>query len=204
VTGWPHVESSKERYSMRDLLISLRACVVTFVVCSFAYPALVWAIAQLAFPQQAAGSLVYGRDREVIGSELIAQPFATDRYFHPRPSAADYTADAASGSNLGPNSPDLRKKVEERVADLKASEERKAPVDLVTASGSGLDPHISPEATRFQAQRVATARGMALDKVEALIDAHIDRTGAILGAPARVNVLKLNLALDDKPAAAQD
>jgi K+-transporting ATPase ATPase C chain len=189
---------------MRDLLISFRACIVTLVVCSFAYPAVVWGIAQLAFPQQAAGSLVYGRDREVIGSELIAQPFATDRYFHPRPSAADYKADAASGSNLGPNSPDLRKKVEERVADLKASEDRKAPVDLVTASGSGLDPHISPEAARFQAQRVAASRGLALGKVEALIDEHVDRTGAILGAPARVNVLKLNLALDDKPATAQN
>jgi potassium-transporting ATPase KdpC subunit len=204
VTGRPHDESSKERHSMRDLLISFRACIVTFIVCSVAYPAVVWGLAQLAFPRQAAGSLIYGRDGEVIGSELIAQPFATDRYFHPRPSAADYKADAASGSNLGPNSPDLRKKVEERVADLKASEDRKAPVDLVTASGSGLDPHISPEAARFQAQRVAASRGLALAKVEALIVAHVDRTGAILGAPARVNVLKLNLDLDDRPAAAQN
>jgi potassium-transporting ATPase KdpC subunit len=189
---------------MRDLLISLRACVATFVVCAVAYPAVVWVIAQLAFPQQATGSLVYGRDRTVIGSELIAQPFAADRYFHPRPSAADYKADAASGSNLGPNSPDLRKKVEERVADLKATEDRKAPVDLVTASGSGLDPHISPEAARFQAQRIASARGLALGKVEAMIDSHVDRTGAILGAPARVNVLKLNIALDDGRATAEN
>jgi K+-transporting ATPase ATPase C chain len=189
---------------MREILVPLRACVATFVVCSVAYPAVVWGIAQLGFPRQAEGSLLYDRDRTVIGSELIAQPFATDRYFHPRPSAADYKADAASGSNLGPNSDDLRKKVEERVAELKATDDNKAPVDLVTASGGGLDPHISPEGARFQSARVARARGLTAAQVDALIDAHVETSGQILGAPPRVNVLKLNLSLDDLQPAAQN
>src|SRR5581483_670036 len=96
---------------LRESLQALRACAVTFVLCAVAYPAVVWAVAQLAFPHQAEGSLIRARDRRVIGSELIAQPFASDRYFHPRPSACDYKADAASGSNLGPKNPDLRAKV---------------------------------------------------------------------------------------------
>ena len=161
----------------------------------------VWGLAQLAFPRQAAGSLIYGRDRTVIGSELVAQPFASDRYFHPRPSAVDYKADAAGGSNLGPKNPDLRKKVAERAEALGATPESPAPVDLVTASGGGLDPHISPEAARYQVARVAAARDLPLDRVRALIDAHTERSGAILGAPPRVNVLLLNLALDEQSAA---
>ena len=120
---------------------------MTFVLCAVAYPAAVWGLAQLAFPDQAEGSLIYGRDRTVIGSELIAQPFASDRYFHPRPSAVDYKADAAGGSNLGTKNPDLRKKIAERAEALEGDRRSgPAPVDLVTASGSGLDPHISPEA----------------------------------------------------------
>ena len=115
-------------------------------------PGGVWGLAQLAFPRQAAGSLLYGRDRTVIGSELVAQPFAAAGYFHPRPSAVDYKADAAGGSNLGPKNPALRKKVAERAEALGATPESPAPVDLVTASGGGLDPHISPEAARYQAR----------------------------------------------------
>lgn len=165
-----------------------------------AYPAAVWGLAQLAFPRQAAGSLLYGRDRSVIGSELVAQPFAAAGYSHPRPSAVDYKADAAGGSNLGPKNPDLRRKVAERAEALGASPESPAPVDLVTASGGGLDPHISPEAAHYQIARVAAARHLPVDRVRALIDAHTERSGAILGAPPRVNVLLLNLALDEEPA----
>ena len=95
---------------IRELMLALRACAVTFVLCAVAYPAVVWGVAQLLFPSQAEGSLIYGADgRTVIGSELIAQRFESDRYFHPRPSAVDYKADAAGGSNLGTNNPDLRK-----------------------------------------------------------------------------------------------
>lgn len=186
---------------LRETVHALAACAVTFVLCAVAYPAVVWGLAQLAFPHQAAGSLLYGRDRSVIGSELVAQPFAAAGYFHPRPSAVDYKADAAGGSNLGPKNPDLRKMVAERAQAQGATQEGPAPVDLVTASGSGLDPHISLEAARYQIARVAAARRLPLDRVRALVDAHIERSGAILGAPPRVNVLLLNLALDEQSAA---
>jgi K+-transporting ATPase ATPase C chain len=183
---------------IRDTISALLACVVTFVLCAVLYPAASWGLGQLLFPSQAEGSLVYSRDRTVIGSDLIAQPFASDGYFQPRPSAADYKADAASGSNLGTKNPDLRKKVAERAEALKATPENPAPVDLVSASGGGLDPHISPEAARYQAGRVASARHLSPERVRALIDQHIERSGALIGAPPRVNVLRLNRALDEE------
>jgi K+-transporting ATPase ATPase C chain len=180
---------------------ALSACVVTFVLCSVVYPAVVWGVGQALFPRQAAGSLIYGPDGStVIGSELIAQPFASDKYFSPRPSAVDYKADAAGGSNLGPKHPDLRAKIKERARALDATAANPAPVDLVTASGSGLDPHISPEAAYYQAPRVASARGTSVEEVRALVDRLTVRSGAVIGAPARVNVLQLNLALDEAGA----
>ena len=183
---------------IRQTLNALLACVVTFVICAVAYPAAVWGLGQVAFPEQAEGSLVYNREREVIGSSLVAQPFASDKYFSPRPSAVDYNASAAGGSNLGTRNPDLRKKIADRAEALKATTDAPAPVDLVTASGGGLDPHISPEAARYQAARVAAARNLPGARVRALIERHTERSGAILGAPSRVNVLLLNLALDDE------
>ena len=182
---------------IRETVHALAACVVTFILCAVAYPAAVWGLGQLLFPDQAEGSLVYGRDRTVIGSELIAQPFASDKYFHPRPSAVDYKADAAGGSNLGTKNPDLRAKVTERAAALKATPENPAPVDLVSASGSGLDPHISPKAAHVPGARVAAARKLTVGRVRALIDAH-DRAvrARSSAAPPRVNVLRLNLALE--------
>jgi K+-transporting ATPase ATPase C chain len=184
----------------RRIIEALVASVVTFVLCSVLYPLVVWGAGQLAFPRQAEGSLVYRRDRTVIGSSLVAQPFRSDRYFHPRPSAADYKADAASGSNLGPKNPAFRTQVADRAKALNASETRPAPVDLVTASGSGLDPHISLDAAFFQAPRVASARGQSEASVRTLVEAHVKRSGTLIGAPPRVNVLLLNLALDDQPA----
>jgi K+-transporting ATPase ATPase C chain len=182
---------------IRDLALALKACAVTFVVCAVVYPAVVWGMAQLLFPAQAEGSLIYGDDNQtVIGSELIAQPFAGAGYFHPRPSAVDYHADAAGGSNLGTNNPELRTAITRRLSDLQAAPDRPVPVDLITASGSGLDPDISPKAAWYQAPRVAAARGLSVEKIRGLIDRATSRTGAILGAPARVNVLDLNLALD--------
>ena len=180
---------------IREIRNALTACVLTFVLCAVAYPAVVWGLSWAIFPRQAAGSLIE-RDGKVIGSELIAQPFPSDRYFRPRPSAVDYKADAAGGSNLGSKNPELRKKIEERAAALGATAQNPAPVDLVTASGSGLDPHISPEAAFYQLPRVAKARKMAESKLRSLVEAHIERSGAIFGAPPRVNVLLLNLALD--------
>jgi len=181
---------------IRETVTALLACVLTFVLCAILYPVAVLGLAQLAFPHQAEGSLIYDRDRTVIGSELIAQPFASDRYFQPRPSAVDYKADAAGGSNLGSKNPDLQKKVIERAEALKASPDRPVPVDLVTASGSGLDPEISVAAANYQVPRVAAARQLSESQVRNLVEKSVDQSGAIIGAPPRVNVLKLNLALD--------
>ncbi|MDR3635967.1 MAG: potassium-transporting ATPase subunit KdpC [Isosphaeraceae bacterium] len=181
---------------IRETVDALLACVVTFVLCALAYPAAVWAVGQATFPKEAEGSLIYNSEGKVIGSELIAQPFASDTYFFPRPSAVDYKADATGGSNLGTKNPDLHKKVAERAEALKATAENPVPVDLVTASGAGMDPHISPEGAYYQAARVATARKMPVTQVRRLIDSHVERSGAIIGAPPRVNVLRLNLDLD--------
>jgi len=182
---------------LRDLIVALRACFVTFVVSAVAYPLIVWGIARSAFPAQAEGSLVIGPDgTTVVGSDLVAQPFASARYFHPRPSAVDYKADAAGGSNLGPKNPALRDRVVKAVAEHGGTAEAPVPVDLATASGSGLDPHISPEAARFQVARVAAARGLPLARVRERVEAATERSGAILGAPPRVNVLRLNRGLD--------
>ena len=185
---------------IRESVSALLACLVSFILCAVAYPAVVWGLAQLAFPHQAEGSLIYNRDRTVIGSELIAQPFASDRYFQPRPSAVDYKADATGGSNLGTKNPDLHKKIAERVSALKATPEHPVPVDLVTASGSGLDPDISPEAAEFQVARCAAARQVPEAQLRELVNRMIDHSGAIIGALPRVNVLKLNLALDQTQA----
>ncbi len=182
---------------IRELVLALKACAVTFVLCAVAYPAIVWGMAQLFFPSQAEGSLIYGADgKTIIGSELVAQRFESDRYFHPRPSAVDFKADAAGGSNLGTNNPELRKAIAGRALALNATASRPAPVDLVTASGSGLDPDISPEAALYQAERVALARGLAIETIHALIERQTNRSGTLIGAPPRVNVLLLNLALD--------
>jgi potassium-transporting ATPase KdpC subunit len=182
----------------RELIVSLRASLATFVICSVLYPAVVWGMAQLLCPWRSEGSLIYARDRTVIGSALVAQSFVSDHYFHPRPSAVDYKADASGASNLGTTNPDLRQAIANRARALGATPQRPAPVDLVTASGSGLDPHISPEAALYQAPRVATARKLPIEQVRGLIGRKINRSGWILGAPPRVNVLELNLALDNQ------
>jgi potassium-transporting ATPase KdpC subunit len=183
---------------IRETVNALIACAATFLLCSVAYPTVVWSVAQLAFPYQAEGSLIHDRYRTVIGSELIAQPFASDTYFFPRPSAVDYKADATGGSNLGPKNPDLRKKIAERAEALKATEKNPAPVDLVAASGSGMDPEISLAAAYYQVPRVAAARKLSVEELKSLIERHINRSGVIIGAPERVNVLQLNLALDEE------
>lgn len=167
------------------------------------YPSLLTGVSQLLMADSANGSLVE-RGGRTVGSRLIGQPFVDPKYFVGRPSstsARPYDASAAAGSNLGPTNPALKNAVSARVAaQVKAnaaSATTRVPVDLVTASGSGLDPHVSPAAARYQVARVARIRGLPEARVRALVDAHVEpRVLGVIGEP-RVNVLLLNLALDD-------
>jgi K+-transporting ATPase ATPase C chain len=182
----------------KHLVTAVLMTIATTVLFGTFYPLVVTALAQLLFPKQANGQLIRRGD-QVIGSRLIAQPFTSARYFHPRPSAAGNGYDAANsgGSNLGPTNQKLLDRVKISVAAAQAENPNvPVPVDLVTASGSGLDPDISPAAAYFQVPRVARAREVTEEHLRELVAAHIQaRTIGILGEP-RVNVLELNLALD--------
>ena len=186
---------------IQDLRPALVTLVLISVVTGIAYPLLVTSVAQAVFPEQAGGSLLR-RDGQVIGSRLIAQPSADPRYLWPRPSATGpdpWNAASSSGSNLGPTSSDLADQFAERAAALRGAHgplDGALPVDMITASASGLDPHISPAAARLQIPRIARARALDPEVVAALIEANIEpRTWGILGE-RRVNVLETNLALD--------
>ncbi|WP_447979842.1 potassium-transporting ATPase subunit KdpC [Candidatus Nitrospira bockiana] len=186
----------KEQWRPAGMLL-----IILMVLTGVVYPLTVTALAQLLFPYQANGSLIV-RDGTIVGSELIGQPFEAPQYFWSRPSATvpfPYNAGSSSGSNLGPTNPVLIERVKARVAALNAADPantRAVPVDLVTASGSGLDPHISPAAAEYQIGRVARARRMSESLVRRLVEEHTEgRQVGFLGEP-RVNVLRLNLALD--------
>lgn len=184
---------------------SLRPAVVLLAFSSLllglAYPTAVTAVAQLAFPVQAGGSLLVANGR-VVGSALLGQPFAAPGYLHSRPSATaagPYDGASSSGSNLGPLHPALDSAVRARIAEARAEggpPKALVPADLVTASGSGLDPHLSPAAARWQVARIAAVRGISPADVQAIVDRHTTgRVAGVLGEP-RVHVLRVNLALD--------
>jgi potassium-transporting ATPase KdpC subunit len=180
----------------------LRPALLLFVMLSaltgLAYPALVTGLAQVVFPSQANGSMIRDGDR-VVGSKQIGQAFSDPRFFWSRPSAIGYAASTSSGTNQGPSNPALHDAVKSRIEALRAAgapQDTPVPADLVTASGSGLDPHISPAAAFYQVPRVARARGLAEDELRRRVEARIEsRTLGLLGEP-RVNVLLLNLDLE--------
>jgi potassium-transporting ATPase KdpC subunit len=185
---------------MKDIKPAIMLFIAFTIVCGGIYPALVTGIVSVAFPLQAKGSFISDKSGREIGSTLIGQPFSYPGYFWPRPSAtADfgYNPMASGGSNLGPTNPDYLKVVGDRVKALHDSGiSGNVPADLVQASASGLDPHISPEAAGVQIARVAKSRGMSEEAVQKLVFAHTEeRQLGFLGEP-RVNVLGLNLALD--------
>jgi len=178
---------------------SILFTVVTTVLLGLGYPLFVTGVAAVIFPHQAEGSLIKLNDGTVIGSELLAQSFTSDKYFHPRPSAAGngYDATASGGSNLAQSNKALVTRIQGDIDKLAAQNPGKpVPIDMVTTSGSGLDPDITPEAAFFQAPRVAKARSLSEDRIHQLIEQHITgRQMGLLGEP-RVNVLALNLDLD--------
>ena len=184
----------------KNLLIAVLMTIATTILLGIIYPLVVTLLAQVLFHDKANGQLV-SRNGEVIGSRIIGQPFVSDKYFHSRPSAAGNGYDAAnsSGSNLGPTNQKLIDRIKSDTAAAQAENPNTpVPMDLVTTSGSGLDPDITPAAALFQVPRIARVRGLSEDQVRALVQSHIQkRQFGILGEP-RVNVLQLNLALDGK------
>ncbi|MGA2279797.1 MAG: K(+)-transporting ATPase subunit C [Verrucomicrobiota bacterium] len=194
---------------MKNLFTEFRSAVMVTLafaaVCCGLYPLIVFGVAQVFFPNQANGSLIVDRDGTVHGSRLLGQQFTADKYFQSRPSAAGngYDATSSGGSNLGPTSTNLVATIAQRISDYRAQNglatNALVPADAATASGSGLDPHISLANAKLQAPRVAKARNLSVEKVLALVRANTDPASlGFLGEPG-VNVLELNLALDNLP-----
>ena len=180
----------------KNLLISLKLTLVMIILCAVLYPLLIAAVGK-ATPGGGKGETL-SVDGKIVGYERVGQKFAEDQYFQGRPSAVDYNGAGSAGSNKGPSNPDYLKIVQERIDTFLAHnpgiKKEEIPADLVTASGSGLDPHISPSSAYVQVKRIAAIRGLPEEKVKALVDDHVEKS--MLGGPSVVHVLKLNIVLD--------
>ncbi len=196
-------EGQPERQEMRGstvIGVALRTSVLMILLCGLAYPLVSTGVAQVLFPQQANGSMLQNAEGRVVGSELIGQSFANPAFFQGRVSSVDYNGAGSGSSNYAPSNPALIQRVKDSIAawqkqnpDVPVSE---VPVDLITNSGSGLDPHISPQAAQVQIPRISSLTGIAQDQLKALVEAQTEgRSAGVFGEP-RVNVLKLNLALE--------
>jgi K+-transporting ATPase ATPase C chain len=179
-----------------QFVASIRLVVVSMAICCLLYTLLILGIGQMLTPYTANGSLIFNDKGVTIGSESLAQGFSRPEYFWPRPSAVDYNAAAAGGSNLSPANPELRSRAKSIIAKMEATGGKKIPADLLTASGSGLDPQITLSAAEVQAVRVASARGLAITAVMELLQQHANRPGGPLTHEPLVNVLLVNMALD--------
>jgi K+-transporting ATPase ATPase C chain len=181
------------------LLISLKLTVVLLIICSVLYPLLIAAVGKLT-PGGGKGKTI-SVNGKVVGYDLIGQKFTDDKYFWGRPSAVDYNAAGSSGSNKGPSNPEYLKQVQDRIDSFLVHnpgiKKEEIPADLVTASGSGEDPDISPASAYVQVKRVAATRKISEEKIKALVDQHVEKPFMGFIGPQKVNVLKLNIALDD-------
>ncbi len=183
---------------MKSFIASVRLVLVTLLVTVAGYTALMLGFAKIASPDTALGSLILGSDGKVVGSRLLAQKFTQARYFWSRPSAVDYNASGAGGSNKSPTSSDLADRAAKTVAEYGATADKPLPAELAAASGGGLDPHITEEGALYQAERVAKARGLPQSQVEETVRRQAFVVDGFLAPQRLVNVLELNLALDAK------
>jgi K+-transporting ATPase ATPase C chain len=183
----------------KNLLIAIKLTLVMILICAVIYPLLISIIGK-ATPGSGKGATV-AVNGKIVGYELIGQKFTDDKYFWGRPSAIDYNAAGSGGSNKGPSNPEYLKQVQDRIDSFLAHNsgvrKEQIPVDLVTASGSGLDPDLSPAAAYIQVKRIAAIRNIQENKIKALVDSHVDKPLAGILGPSKVNVLKLNIALDE-------
>jgi len=185
----------------REFATAVRLVIATVVICCLVYPVAILAFAIVAVPQKRLGSLIEDRHGAPVGSRLVAQAFRRPEYFWPRPSAVGYDASAAGGSNLSPHNPAVRQRAEEILSRLALPEELEAPADLVAASGSGLDPHISLAAALVQVPRLASHRRISENALRQFVQQHAERNAPLaLGGEPLLNVLLLNLALDEAHA----
>jgi len=179
-----------------ETIESLKTVVFTLVVCSVLYTGSVWLIGRVFMPSKADGSLLRSNNGTVIGSELIAQKFSKPYYFWSRPSGVDYNASSSGASNMSPTNPALKKRVETQIAEQYPKDDSSIPLELVTTSGSGLDPHLSLAAIEYQIPRLAEARGVTKLEIEKLVQTYLQQQNTLIKSKPIVNVLELNLLLD--------